>query len=150
MHAKEWIKETRLDIRPSSRVEDAGEKENRCGKDSQEVEKNPRRHAAKSIQHGIVARLARVGSLARYISGAAPALRFVLAPPSHARGFIFLTWRHMPLLAGTCHVLAGYGVSFRFNSFSKRIRTTHNRDMTALAHSCAAASEYPKFRAVCR
>jgi hypothetical protein len=55
---EKWIKETRLDISAGSRAEDNGPQENPRRPNCQEVETDRRRHAPKSVQYGIVTRLA--------------------------------------------------------------------------------------------
>jgi hypothetical protein len=55
---EKWVKETRLDISAGSRAEDNGPQENPRRPNCQEVETNRRRHAPKSVQYGIVTRLA--------------------------------------------------------------------------------------------
>ena len=55
---EKWIKETRLDISAGSRPEDNGPQENPRRPNCQEVETDRRRHAPKSVQYGIVTRLA--------------------------------------------------------------------------------------------
>jgi hypothetical protein len=57
---EKWNKETSLDIRPSSRTQDDGEKETASSKNSQDPKANRGRDAAKGIQHGIVTRHARL------------------------------------------------------------------------------------------
>jgi hypothetical protein len=55
---EKWIKETGLDISAGSRAEDNGPQENPRRPNCQEVETDRRRHAPKSVQYGIVTRLA--------------------------------------------------------------------------------------------
>jgi hypothetical protein len=55
---EKWIKETGLDISTGSRAEDNGPQENPRRPNCQEVEADRRRHAPKSVQYGIVTRLA--------------------------------------------------------------------------------------------
>ena len=75
-----------MDIRPSSRAEDDGEKEDAGKTNSKKVETNRRRDTPESIQPGIVARYARIASP----NNAALALHFDIKPRhSRARGFFF-------------------------------------------------------------
>jgi hypothetical protein len=60
---EEWKKETRLDIRASSRTEVLGAKENASEENCQVAKALRRSDSAKGVQHGIVARLARVMTL---------------------------------------------------------------------------------------
>ena len=55
---EKWIKETRLDMTAGWGLEVNGPQENPRRRNCQEVETDRRRHAPKSVQYGIVARLA--------------------------------------------------------------------------------------------
>ena len=77
---EKWIKETRLDISAGSRAEDNGPQENPRRPNCQEVETDRRRHAPKSVQYGIVTRLALTTRSLR---------DFLATKPRLARGFFF-------------------------------------------------------------
>jgi hypothetical protein len=72
---EKWIKETRLDISAGSRAEDNGPQENPHGPNCQEVETDRRRHAPKSVQYGIVTRLALTTRSLRIFLQRSPASR---------------------------------------------------------------------------
>ena len=70
---EKWIKETGLDISAGSRAEDNGPQENPRRPNCQEVETDRRRHAPKSVQYGIVTRLAlTTRSLRIFVNEALP------------------------------------------------------------------------------
>ncbi len=72
---EKWINETRLDISAGSRAEDDGPQENPRRPNCQEVETDRRRHAPKSVQYGIVTRLALTTRSLRIFLQRSPALR---------------------------------------------------------------------------
>jgi hypothetical protein len=72
---EKWIKETRLDTRPSSRAEDNGPQENPRRPNCQEVKTDRRGNAAEGIQHGIVARLTLTNRIVELSQLRSPASR---------------------------------------------------------------------------
>ena len=72
---EKWIKETGLDISAGSRAEDNGPQENPRRPNCQEVETDRRRHAPKSVQYGIVTRLALTTRSLRIFLQRSPASR---------------------------------------------------------------------------
>ena len=92
---EEWKKETRLDIRASSGTEILGAKENAREKNCQVAKALRRSDSAKGVQHGIVARLARLTNQSLNISQ----VRFLTIEPRHsrARGSFFVTFVNSPM-----------------------------------------------------
>ena len=72
---EKWIKKTGLDISAGSRAEDNGPQENPRRPNCQEVETDRRRHAPKSVQYGIVTRLALTTRSLRIFLQRSPASR---------------------------------------------------------------------------
>lgn len=86
---EKWIKETGLDISAGSRAEDNGPQENPRRPNCQEVETDRRRHAPKSVQYGIVTRLALTTRSLRIFLQRSPASRgaffsIVVCTPAYA------------------------------------------------------------------
>lgn len=91
---EKWKEETRLDDCTGSRTKNHGAQENNRRENSEQVETLRRSHAAKSLQHRIVARHARLKGLFHFAANSAPprAGLFISAlvgpqfPPSPTRG----------------------------------------------------------------
>ena len=78
---EKWIKETGLDISAGARAEDNGPQENPRWPNCQEVETDRGSNATKSVQHGIIARLA--------LTRRSP-VDFFTTKPRLARGFLYV------------------------------------------------------------
>ena len=118
---EKWIKETGLDISAGSRAEDNGPQENPRRPNCQEVETDRRRHAPKSVQYGIVTRLALTTRSFRI---------FFATKPRLARGFFSIKRR----------CFGGYGAARR------RARKWH-WPLVQLPSSCAPQSSPARRRA---